>query len=693
MAHPLALLAALSTALAAQAQLPPAVELRVPKPPTIATSDGTSFLAYELHVTNLTAVPLTLRRVEVVRSDSIGHALLALEDSALARTLARPGVAPAPAPAARALLGGGLRAVAFLWIPVGAGRPPAGVRHRVTLAVGDGDSVRPHVLEGAAVPVAHDVAVIGPPLRGGGWITGNGPAPATGHRRALIAIDGSPAIAQRFAIDYVQMDEQGRRFIGDSLKNESYHAQGEEALAVADGVVASVKDGISENVPGPMSRAVPITLETVGGNYVILDIGDGRYAFYAHLQPGSLRVRPGDRVRRGQVLGLVGNSGNSTEPHLHLHLSDGPSPLGSEGIPYAHEAFEITGRCRLPLAECAGVVPETRRGELPPGNVVVRFPEGRAAVGHAVPTVAHRVLDVRPRALAAVLARIVRRTSHDPPEPEPTSMPTDDLTIRRVETLAEYQECVAIQEETWGPGFRELVPPAILMASQKIGGVCAAAFTPRGRMLGFVFGMTGVSGGVLVHWSDLLAVRAEARGARIGERLKRHQRELARAIGVRTMYWTFDPLVARNAHLNLVRLGARAVEYVPNMYGDNTGSPLHGALATDRFVAAWDLVSGERSAPGPRRAGVLVNPVTAEGAPVLVALSDAPVVRIAVPRDLDALSAEQRARWRAVTREAFLTYLGCGYEVVGFRRNEGEERPSYELAPAAAVRATTDGRS
>jgi len=127
-------------------------------------------------------------------------------------------------------------------------------------------------------------------------------------------------------------------------------------------------------VPVPTLRAVPITLETVGGNYVIIDIGGGRYAFYAHLQPGSLRVKKGDRVRRGQVVGLVGNSGNSTEPHLHFHLADGTTPLGAEGIPYAHDAFDLVGRCRSLLGNCAAMAAETRRHETPLANMIIRFP-------------------------------------------------------------------------------------------------------------------------------------------------------------------------------------------------------------------------------------------------------------------------------------------------------------------------------
>ena len=268
----------------------------------------------------------------------------------------------------------------------------------------------------------------------------------------------------------------------------------------------------------------------------------------------------------------------------------------------------------------------------------------------------------------------------------------EEITVRRVETLAEYHECVAIQKETWGTGFREIVFPTILFVAQKLGGVCAGAFAPNGRMLGFVFGMTGVRDGKLVHWSDLLAVRLEARGAHLGERLKHYQRDLVLAIGVETMHWTFDPLVARNAHLNLTRLGAHAVEYVPDMYGSDTGSPLHGGLPTDRVVVAWDLTRPTGSEPRPARPGLLVNPVAANGLPGLNGLLDAPLVRIAVPRDLEVEPTERRAVWRQVTREAFASYLARGYEIIGFRRGHGDELPSYELSPRGQPR-SSDGDS
>jgi murein DD-endopeptidase MepM/ murein hydrolase activator NlpD len=241
-----------------------------------------------------------------------------------------------------------------------------------TLGTAEGGSFL--TLEGALVSVARMGSDIGPPLRGGVWLAGNGPSARSGHRRALIPIGGSPSIAQRFAIDWVRVHDTDSTYSGDRLKNENYIAEGNDAIAVANGRVVAVKDGIPENVPGVNSRAVPITLETVGGNHVIIDIGGGRFAFYAHLKPGAIRVKVGDTVKKGQVIGLVGNTGNSNKPHLHFHISDGNSPLGSEGVPYGLDSFEIVGRCKTFNVGCTRETPKTRHGEIPLEHVLVRFP-------------------------------------------------------------------------------------------------------------------------------------------------------------------------------------------------------------------------------------------------------------------------------------------------------------------------------
>jgi predicted GNAT superfamily acetyltransferase len=247
-------------------------------------------------------------------------------------------------------------------------------------------------------------------------------------------------------------------------------------------------------------------------------------------------------------------------------------------------------------------------------------------------------------------------------------MTVDGIVIRRVETQAEYEECVRIQDETWGAGFSERVPSAILKVSQYLGGVTAAAFdgaAADARILGFVFGMTGIRDGQLVHWSDMLAVRPEARDHGIGRRLKLYQRSLVAELGVTQILWTFDPLVSRNAHLNLNALGARVTDYVPDMYGADTGSALHQGIGTDRFVVAWEVggEAGKRgSGDGRGEAGQRGSGAVRTGTEVLVE----------IPQDIQQLIVADPAaarKWRESTRPAFLRLLADGYRVAGFERS------------------------
>ncbi len=302
------------------------VDLYVPVPPTPVRLDGKTQLIYELYLTNGGGAAMDLKRIEVLGD---GKKLAEFEGQELNGLLFRIDTASAD----KRSLPPRVQAVAFLAVAIDPGAPvPAELRHRI--------AVEDLTAEGGAVAVSKvKPLVLGPPLRGADWLAANGPSNTSIHRRALIPVEGRFHIAQRFAIDWLRMGADGKSYTGDPKDNKNYHAYGSEVLAVADGVVAEVKDGLPENVPGIASRAVPITLETVGGNHIVLNLGGGRFAFYAHLQPGKLRVQLGDKVKRGQVLGLLGNSGNSTEPHLHFHLSDGVSPLGSEGVPYVLESL------------------------------------------------------------------------------------------------------------------------------------------------------------------------------------------------------------------------------------------------------------------------------------------------------------------------------------------------------------------
>jgi murein DD-endopeptidase len=341
----------------------------VPIAPTAFKADGKWHIVYELHLNNMDRWEHTLTKVEAISADAAARTLVAYSGAELESAMARPGM---PGAGEKSKIGPGMMAVVYVWATFDSPEAvPAAVKQRLTVKVGTYPEEL--TIETAATPVGRGAVAITSPLRGDHWLAANGPSNSSGHRRALIPIDGHAAIGQRFAIDWVRLRDDGKTYQGDEKDNKNYYAYGTEALAVADGVVTETKDGIPENIPGPESRAVPITLETVGGNHVIIDIGGGHFAFYAHLQPGSLRVKLGDKVRRGQVVGLVGNSGNSTEPHLHFHMENATSPLGAEGLPYALPAFEVVGKGWTWKPSDQKGPAELHKNEIPTENEVVNF--------------------------------------------------------------------------------------------------------------------------------------------------------------------------------------------------------------------------------------------------------------------------------------------------------------------------------
>lgn len=288
----------------------------------------------------------------------------------------------------------------------------------------------------------------------------------------------------------------------------------------------------------------------------------------------------------------------------------------------------------------------------------------------------------------------------------PTSA-ADGYTIRPFESTADYRACVDLQEATWGDGFSERVSPAILKVSQILGGVAAGAYDDEGALVGFVFGLTGVRDGRTVHWSDMLAVRPGLRDSGLGRQLKEYQREDLLSRGVDTMFWTFDPLQSRNAHLNITRLGAVVREYRINMYGESD-SPLHRGIGTDRFVALWlmdsdrvrhrlgggdassrhDAPSSEHapsseSASSSGKASAFKNAPYAlsarEGARTAHPQPGLPEldhlgndrVRVSIPSDVGTLMKDDMGlavEWREATRAVFDRYMSAGFQVLEFQR-------------------------
>jgi chorismate synthase len=261
-----------------------------------------------------------------------------------------------------------------------------------------------------------------------------------------------------------------------------------------------------------------------------------------------------------------------------------------------------------------------------------------------------------------------------------------DITVRPITARAECQACVALQREIWGD--EDAAPASVLQVASHVGGIVAGAFATDGELLGFVFGLPALMDGTIAHWSHVLGVRESARNAGIGRLLKEHQRsELARR-GIERMYWTYDPLIAKNAHLNLNLLGARAVEYVRDMYG-TTASPLHTGLATDRLIVVCDTRANLSRRTQHAAAHKLERCplLTAEPRPgdILVSMDDAArphTLLLEIPADFQLLAAQtidRAARWHVATRTHFEWALLTGYTVAGLHRDPVTSRAFYVL--------------
>jgi hypothetical protein len=267
--------------------------------------------------------------------------------------------------------------------------PPATLLHRFYLLAGGSpgtpkDQATAQSYTIAPIALSTDITVLGPPLAGKGWAAFNGCCePGGAHRSTGLPVNGQIHYAQRFAIDWMLLNADARFFHGDGKSVKDYADYGAMVIAVADGTVVETLDTLDDQVPGSLPDPKTITLENVDGNHIVLDLGHGKYAFYAHLQRHSLRVAKGDRVKRGQTLALLGNTGNTSAPHLHFHLMDGISVLGSSGLPYVIDKFELVGqlsRAQFKAGEIDGewskdlsTYPSGRKLEFPLDLTVVNF--------------------------------------------------------------------------------------------------------------------------------------------------------------------------------------------------------------------------------------------------------------------------------------------------------------------------------
>jgi Peptidase family M23 len=340
-------------------------------------TDGRVHLVYELSLTNGFPVPVTVTSVSASAGNRTIERLDGAELEASTSLMSTPTEPATTVPAS---------SIAVVWLDIALANRraiPRRVRHRVTVVTPAGLPVPRSITSsgGDARVDRRPPVVLGPPLRGPRWIAVgsccDGP-----HRRSLQPVNGRLQLGQRFAIDWNGADAQGRWVVGDPSLNESWIFYGKPVIAVADARVVKAVDRFPNQVPNAPN---PVGLRQADGNHVILDLGHGRYGFYAHLAPGSVRVKAGQRVRRGQVIGRLGNSGSASGPHLHFHVMDRPSAIASNGLPFVIDRFRLDGQIpplddalmeTINSGQPVPVDPKgsgPRRRQLPLGREVVDF--------------------------------------------------------------------------------------------------------------------------------------------------------------------------------------------------------------------------------------------------------------------------------------------------------------------------------
>lgn len=352
-------------------------DLRVPEPPTAARVEGRAVLGYELHLTNYASHPLDPVRVEVLAD---GEVLARYEGAALEARIDRSGLQRNAE--AGAAIAPGRQGIVFIDIGIDAGDMPSALVHRVAFIGADASGpLQERTLEGGPADVATDIGTaLSQPLSGGPWVAISDTGWMRGHRRVGYALGGRLRTPGRYAIDWVKLDTEGRRHPAGSMLASDTYSHGEDVLAVADGTVVKRLDGIAERQRLDERLDRDRARREGSGNTLVLDLGDGRFAHYAHLRPDSIAVAEGQRVARGMKVAEVGFSGSASAPQLHFAITDGAEEHASEGLPFHFDRFirlgSYTDPARAGHARWADpdATARSRTGEMPARGAVVRFP-------------------------------------------------------------------------------------------------------------------------------------------------------------------------------------------------------------------------------------------------------------------------------------------------------------------------------
>jgi hypothetical protein len=355
-------------------QTTPVVGTPVASPEPVLTTNGRDELAYELQLINRSESTVTVKKVEAFAGSKVVEKL---SGKSLERVMQPYGQSTTSDKLAPGEAG-------FVLMDVSLARKakvPAELTHRIVISM----KPKPPIHSGlsyelAPTKVARGKAiVIHPPVYGPHWVTNSGCCSNwNAHRAVVWPVNGTIMVPERFAIDFAQLSPGFSYLEGPESQLSSYPSFGAEVHSATAGKVIEVHDGMPE-IPGGTLPKVALPLEEGGGNKVIIAIGHGRYAFYAHLQTGSISVHAGERVKVGQTIARLGNSGNSSGPHLHFQLMDGPLSADSEGIPFRFTEFDLVGKQTSVDTSTGQITLETtehgiRHDELPLDEQVVDFP-------------------------------------------------------------------------------------------------------------------------------------------------------------------------------------------------------------------------------------------------------------------------------------------------------------------------------
>jgi len=301
--------------------------------------DGKDHVEYELLVVNAVDQPVTLTSLTVL--DPAAKELTRIEGPVLVAAtqtlLDKKPVTEIPASAA-------VSVDVDLIVPPGTA--PERVTHRLVYSVPAGTStavfVEPPVIDGPEVAINRRAAtVIKPPVKGDGWLSTSACCTPNVHRDLRVAVNGRRIeTPETFALDWALL-KGDRVYEGDGSRNDQFYVYGADVYAVANGTVVSVQDGKPDATPN--KAMTPKTLSDFGGNQVMLEIAPKVYAVYAHLQPGSLRVKVGDTVKVGATLAKIGNTGPSFGPHLHFGLLNRPNLFTGRSLPFVIDSYTLAG--------------------------------------------------------------------------------------------------------------------------------------------------------------------------------------------------------------------------------------------------------------------------------------------------------------------------------------------------------------